>query len=151
MTVTSSWIKKFKQWLLWLLCCAQQCSTLCNPLNCSLPSPLSRDSQAGILEWVAVSQPRGRTHHWWVPYHWCHLGTPSSHMKWTESCSVVSDSLQPHGLYSPWNSPEYWTGYPIPSPEDLPGIELGPPALQAGSLPSELWGKPNWAMREAVK
>ena len=22
-----------------------------------------------------------------------------------ESCSVVSDSLQPHGLYSPWNSP----------------------------------------------
>ena len=43
MTVTSSWIKKFKQWLLWLLCCAQQCSTLCNPLNCSLPSPLSRD------------------------------------------------------------------------------------------------------------
>ena len=23
----------------------------------------------------------------------------------SESCSVVSDSLQPHGLYSPWNSP----------------------------------------------
>ena len=23
----------------------------------------------------------------------------------TESCSVVSDSLGPHGLYSPWNSP----------------------------------------------
>ena len=22
-----------------------------------------------------------------------------------ESCSVVSDSLRPHGLYSPWNSP----------------------------------------------
>ena len=22
-----------------------------------------------------------------------------------ESCSVMSDSLQPHGLYSPWNSP----------------------------------------------
>ena len=22
-----------------------------------------------------------------------------------ESCSVASDSLQPHGLYSPWNSP----------------------------------------------
>ena len=22
-----------------------------------------------------------------------------------ESCSVVSNSLQPHGLYSPWNSP----------------------------------------------
>ena len=26
-------------------------------------------------------------------------------LKWSESCSVVSDSLQPCGLYSPWNSP----------------------------------------------
>ena len=26
------------------------------------------------------------------------------------SCSVVSDSLQPHGLYSPWNSPGQNTG-----------------------------------------
>ena len=25
--------------------------------------------------------------------------------KWSESRSVMSDSLQPHGLYSPWNSP----------------------------------------------
>ena len=34
------------------------------------------------------------------------------HMKGTESesCSVVSDSLQPHGLYSPWNSPGQDTG-----------------------------------------
>ena len=28
-----------------------------------------------------------------------------SEVKWSESCSVVSDSLWPHGLYSPWNSP----------------------------------------------
>ena len=27
-----------------------------------------------------------------------------------ESRSVVSDSLQPHGLYSPWNSPGQKTG-----------------------------------------
>ena len=27
-----------------------------------------------------------------------------------ESCSVVSDSLQPHGLYSPWNPPGQNTG-----------------------------------------
>ena len=26
-------------------------------------------------------------------------------MKWSESCSVVSDSLPTHGLYSLWNSP----------------------------------------------
>ena len=28
----------------------------------------------------------------------------------SESCSVVSDSLRPHGLYSPWNSPGQDTG-----------------------------------------
>ena len=39
------------------------------------------------------------------------------HWKWlfylmfeSESRSVVSDSLQPHGLYSPWNSPGWNTG-----------------------------------------
>ena len=33
-----------------------------------------------------------------------------SEVKWSESHSVVSDSLQPHGLYSPWNSPGQNTG-----------------------------------------
>ena len=28
----------------------------------------------------------------------------------SESCSVASDSLQPHGLYSQWNSPGQNTG-----------------------------------------
>ena len=38
----------------------------------------------------------------------------------------------------------YWSGLPFPSPGDLPnpGIEPGPPALQADSLPTELQGKP---------
>ena len=38
----------------------------------------------------------------------------------------------------------YWSGLPFPSPGDLPdlGIEPGSPALQAGSVPTELWGKP---------
>ena len=31
-------------------------------------------------------------------------------MKESESCSVMSDSLQPHGLHSPWNSPGQNTG-----------------------------------------
>ena len=26
-------------------------------------------------------------------------------LQWSERCSVMSDSLWPHGLYSPWNSP----------------------------------------------
>ena len=40
--------------------------------------------------------------------------------------------------------PEYWSGYPFPSPGDLPnpGIEPRPPALWVDSLPSELSGKP---------
>ena len=30
---------------------------------------------------------------------------PSTNMeKWSKSCSVMSNSLRPHGLYSPWNS-----------------------------------------------
>ena len=105
---------------------------------------------------------------------------------WSESCSVVSNSLRPHGLYRPWNSPHQNTGvgshsllqgiFPtqgsnpgLPhrrwilyqlshkgsprilewvachSPADLPnpGIELGSPALQANSLPTELSGKPS--------
>ena len=39
---------------------------------------------------------------------------------------------------------EYWSGLPFPSPGDLPdpGIEPGPPVLQADSLQSELPGKP---------
>ena len=100
------------------------------------------------------------------------------HALLSESCSVMSNSLWPHGLYSPWNSTgqstpsqkisflqgifptqvshiaggsftswatreaqEYWNGWPIPSPGDLPdpGFEPGSPAWQADS---------RWATRE---
>ena len=62
-----------------------------------------------------------------------------------ESCSVVFDSLRPHGLalQAPlsmgFSRQEYWSGLPFPSPRNLsdPGIEPGSPALQADSLPSE--------------
>ena len=39
---------------------------------------------------------------------------------------------------------EYWSGSPFPSPVDLPdqGTEPGSSALQAGSLSTELSGKP---------
>ena len=55
----------------------------------------------------------------------------------------MSNSLRPHGLYSPWNSPGQDTGVGrlIPSPGDLPnpGIELGSPELH---LLTEFSGKP---------
>ena len=64
----------------------------------------------------------------------------------SESRSVMSDSLRPHGLYSPWNSLGQNTGADksFPSPADLfnPGIEPSSPALQADSLPAEPQGKP---------
>ena len=61
-------------------------------------------------------------------------------------CSVMSDSLQPHGLscQAPlsmeFSKQEYWSGLPFPSPGDLldPRIKPRSPELQADSLPSEL-------------
>ena len=58
----------------------------------------------------------------------------------------MSDSLQPRGLYSPWNSPGHNTG--VDSRSLLhgnlpnPGIEPRSPTLQADSLPAEPPGKP---------
>ena len=45
---------------------------------------------------------------------------------------------------------EYWSGWPFPSPGDLPdpGIESRPLASQADSLPSELSG--SWTFTEKV-
>ena len=65
----------------------------------------------------------------------------------------MSDSAVPRtiALLAPlsmeFSRPEYWSGYSFPSPADLPkpGIELGSPALQVDSLPTELWGKPKEA------
>ena len=105
----------------------------------------------------------------------------------SESCSVVSHSMRPHGLYSPWNSPgqdtgrgavpfspvssqpwdqtqvfliaggfftnlatgkKYWSGQPIPSLGYLPnsGIKPRSPALQADSLPTELYQGSPWGL-----
>ena len=52
------------------------------------------------------------------------------------------------GFFTSWATREaqgYWSGYPIPSPGALPdpGIELGSPALQDDSLPTELSGNPD--------
>ena len=61
--------------------------------------------------------------------------------------SVVSDSVQPHGLQParllcPWgfSMQEYWSGLPCPPPWDLPDSRMEPRSstLQADSLPSDL-------------
>ena len=52
-------MKTFFFFLISWCVCAQSCSTLCNPLDCGLPSSSVHGiSQAGILEWVAISSPR---------------------------------------------------------------------------------------------
>ena len=68
--------------------------------------------------------------------------------------SVMSDSLQPHGLYSPVTSwtiqsmefsrSEYWSGEPFPPPRNLTntGIELRSSTLLEDSLPAEPQGSP---------
>ena len=50
----------------------------------------------------------------------------------SKSCSVVSDSLRPHGLYSPWNSPSQNAG-------------VGSLSLLQGIIPTQEsnWGLPH--------
>ena len=142
------------------------------PLRCPLDSTfvhsLSPFSVAALFKWIFWQQMQV-----WV--------------KDTQSCYY---SLQPHRLYSPWNSPGQntevgslsllqgifptqglnpglphcrqilyqlspkgsprileWVAYPFSSRSSQPnsqGIEPGSPALQAYSLPTELWGKPKY-------
>ena len=57
----------------------------------------------------------------------------------------MSESLLPHGLSSPWNSPGQnmeWVVFPSPGDLSNPEIEPRSPALQADSLPAEPQGKP---------
>ena len=67
----------------------------------------------------------------------------------SESHSVVPDSLPPHGLYSPWNSPGQNTGSLFLLPGDLrnPGIKPRSPSLQK-SLPTEPQGKPSYGVEQ---
>ena len=63
------------------------------------------------------------------------------------SCSVVSDSLQPHGLYVAHQSPlstefsrqEYWGGLPFPWEEALPKPGIKPSSSAAPALPADFF------------
>ena len=66
----------------------------------------------------------------------------------TQSCLTLRNPMDYIALQAPLSMKlsrqEYLSGFPFPSPEDLPkpGIEPGSPTLQADALPSELLGKP---------
>ena len=59
-------------------------------------------------------------------------------MNVTQSCPTLCDPE-----LSEFSRPEYWSGYPFPSPVDLPdpGIKQASLGLQAEYLPAELPGK----------
>ena len=89
-------------------------------MDCSLPgSSVQGFLQARILEWVAISFSRGSSQ----PSDWtcisCFTGgfftseSPGKPFRtlWSESLSVMSDSLRPHRLHSPRNSPGQNTGW----------------------------------------
>ena len=68
-------------------------------------------------------------------------------------CSVVCDSLRPHGLQparilclgdAPGKNTGVGCHFLLPGNLPVPGIEHRSPTLQADSLPSEPLGKPNW-------
>ena len=65
----------------------------------------------------------------------CQIG----HFFFPPSFSLVSSSLRPHGLYSPWNSSDQNTGV-----GNLSLLEIKPrsPTLQVDSLLAEPQGKP---------
>ena len=84
---------------------------------------------------------------------WKKSGWKSYMSEWvSKSHLVVSDSLWPHGLYSPWNSLGQNTGLPLfilpwriipfSRRSSQPRDQTRSPTLQADSLPAEPPGKP---------
>ena len=53
------------------------------------------------------------------------------------SCSIVSHSLQPHGLSLGFSRQEYWSGLPFPPPRDLPHPGIEPTFPVAPALADE--------------
>ena len=76
-------------------------------------------SRPEILEWVAFPFSRG-----------------SSHPRDQTQVSHIAGRF--FTIWTTREAQEYWSGWPIPSPGDLPdpGIEPGSPVLQADSLPT---------------
>ena len=98
---------------------AQSCPTLCDPMDCTVHEIL----QARVLEWVAFPFSRGSSHQGSNP------GLPH--------CRQILYQLSHNG------SPRIleWVAYPFSVDSSNPGMESESPALQAGSLPTELSGK----------
>ena len=95
---------------------AQSCLTLCDPMDVH-PGQNTGVGSHSLLQGIFPTQELNPClpHCGWILYQLSHKG-----------------------------SQEYWSGYTIPSPADLPdpGIEPGSPSLWADCLPTELSEKP---------
>ena len=100
---------------------AQSCLTLCDPMDYTVHGIL----QARILEWVAYPFSRG-----------------SSQPRDRILVSCIAGRF--FTTRATREAQEYWSGWPFPSPGNLPnpGIEPRSPALWADSLTPEPPGKP---------
>ena len=81
--------------------------------------------QGRRLEWVAMPSSRGS----------------SQPRDRTQATHIAGEFLT---VWAAREAQEYWSGWPIPSPGNLPnpGISLGSPTLQVDSLPAEPPQKP---------
>ena len=141
---------------LWCGLVAKSCPTLATPWTISCQAPLSMGfsrqeywnglrfpSPEDLLD--PVIEP-GLLHCRQILYRLSYEGSPWSTKKYEVKVAQLCLTLRPHGLCSPWNSPDQNTGVDSLSllQGDLPnpGTEPRIPALQADSLPAEPSGKP---------
>ena len=63
-----------------------------------------------LLEWHVCNRQSSTEVKYLTLKVWAKANKHIHILMWSESHSVVPDSLRPHGLYSPWNSPGQNTG-----------------------------------------
>ena len=104
----------------WKVKVAQTCPTLCDPVDCSPWNSTGRNTKVGSCSLLqAIFPTQG-------------LNPGLSHCRWI--LHQLNYQGRPRILE--------WVAYPSPVDLPNPGMELGSPALQVDSLPTELPGKP---------
>ena len=121
-----------------VLCCTWLFSRVWlfeTPWTAAHQAPLSMGIlQATILEWVAMPSSRESSQ-------------PRDQTQVSHTAGIFFT------VWATREAHENWSGWPIPSPGDLPdpGLELGSPTMQADSLPAELPGSPLLTLHRAKR
>ena len=108
-------------------------------MSCDEPLWRSRPTPWGLCSWIGAFI--------FLSWQFIACGLPGKELspwKW-KLLSCVRLFATPRTVESMgFSRPEHWSGWPFPSPGDLPnpGIKPRSPTLQSGSLPAEPQGKP---------